>query len=133
MIPQSDVEMTEEELEPVPLPSRTYSFDWNNGRVSSRKVDGIEAVKQTVFKILSTRRFEHLIYSGDYGNEMDLSAVRGRAVFESEVERWVREALTQDDRISAVTGFRFNYQLDTALVQFTVETEFGAYQEEREV
>lgn len=133
MIPQSDVEMTDEELEPVPLPSRTYRFDWNNGRVSSRKVDGIEAVKQTVFKILSTRRFEHLIYSGDYGNEMDLGAVRGRAVFESEVERWVREALTQDDRISAVTGFRFNYKLDTALVRFTVVTEFGAYQEEREV
>ncbi|MGG3278855.1 DUF2634 domain-containing protein [Paenibacillus solani] len=133
MIPQSDVEMTDEELEPVQLPGRTYRFDFNNGRVSSHKVDGIEAVKQTVFKILSTRRFDHLIYSGNYGNEMDLSAVRGRVVFESEVERWVSEALTQDDRISAVTGFSFNYQLDTVQVRFTVETDFGSYQEEQEV
>lgn len=133
MIPQSDVEMTDEELEPVTLPSRTYRFDRVNGRISSQTVDGIEAVKQTVYKILSTQRFEHLIYSGNYGNEMELSEVRGRAVFESEVERWVTEALTQDDRIAAVTGFSFQYGMDTALVRFTVDTEFGSYQEEQEV
>lgn len=133
MIPQSDVELTDEELEPVTLPSKTYRLDMLNGRISSQTVDGIEAVKQTVFKILSTTRFEHLIYSGDYGSEMDLNAVRGRAVFESEVERWVKEALIQDDRIEAVTGFSFEYGLDSALVRFTVETEFGQYQEEQEV
>ncbi|MEK3735521.1 DUF2634 domain-containing protein [Paenibacillus sp. FSL M8-0334] len=134
MIPQSDVEMTDEELEPVTLPSRTYRFDRANGRISSQTVDGIEAVKQAVFKILSTQRFEHLIYSSNYGNEMDPGAVRGRAVFESEVERWVKEALTQDDRISSVSGFSFEYGMDTAKVRFTVDTiEFGTYQEEQEV
>lgn len=133
MIPQSDIEMADEELEPVALPSRTYRLDLVNKRISSQTIDGLEAIKQVVFKILSTTRFEHLIYSNDFGSEVDLSANRGRSVFESEVERWVKEALTQDDRIVAVTGFKFAYELDSALIHFTVESEFGRYKESREV
>lgn len=133
MIPQSDVEMSDEELELVALPSKTYRLDLVNKRISSQTIDGLEAIKQVVFKILSTTRFAHLIYSNDFGSEVDLSASRGRSVFESEVERWVKEALTQDDRIMAVTGFSFSYELDNALINFTVESEFGRYQETREV
>ncbi|MEC0089323.1 DUF2634 domain-containing protein [Paenibacillus macquariensis] len=133
MIPQSDIEMSDEELEPVALPSRTYKLDLVNKRISSQTIDGLEAIKQVVFKILSTTRFEHLIYSNDFGSEVDLSANRGRSVFESEIERWVKEALTQDDRIIAVTSFKFAYELDNALIQFTVETEYGRYQETKEV
>ncbi|AJS59847.1 DUF2634 domain-containing protein [Paenibacillus sp. IHBB 10380] len=133
MIPQGDFEMSDEELEPVSLPSRTYKLDLVNKRISSQTIDGLDAIKQVVFKILSTTRFEHLIYSNDFGSEVDLSANRGRSVFESEVQRWVKEALTQDDRIVAVTGFSFVYELDSALVNFTVESEFGRYQETKEV
>ncbi|OAB33863.1 DUF2634 domain-containing protein [Paenibacillus glacialis] len=133
MIPHSDFEMSDEELEPVALPSRTYKLDLVNKRISSQTIDGLDAIKQVVFKILSTTRFEHLIYSNDFGSEVDLSASRGRSVFESEVERWVKEALTQDDRIVAVTGFKFAYELDNALVHFTVESEFGRYQETKEL
>ncbi|OAB46536.1 DUF2634 domain-containing protein [Paenibacillus antarcticus] len=133
MIPQSDIEMADEELEAVALPSKTYRLDLVNKRISSQTIDGLEAIKQVVFKILSTTRFEHLIYSNDFGNEVDLSANRGRSVFESEVERWVEEALTQDDRITAVTSFKFAYELDNALINFTVESEFGRYQETKEL
>ncbi|OAB26200.1 hypothetical protein PMSD_26060 [Paenibacillus macquariensis subsp. defensor] len=133
MIPQSDIEMSDEELEPVALPSKTYRLDLVNKRISGQTIDGLEAIKQVVFKILSTTRFEHLIYSNDFGSEVDLSASRGRSVFESEVERWVKEALTQDDRIIAVTGFKFAYELDNAMIHFTVESEFGRYQETKEL
>ncbi|WP_438497179.1 DUF2634 domain-containing protein [Paenibacillus sp. IHBB 3054] len=133
MIPQSDMVLLNEDMEETPQPSLTYKMDLINGRIGAVAVDGLEAVKQAVFKILSTTRFEHLIYSTDYGNEADVGAVRGRAVFETEIERWVKEALKQDDRIISVTQFRFTYDLDTALVQFLVESDYGNYTDELEV
>lgn len=133
MIPQSDEIVLNEDMEEAPQPSLTYKLDMNNGRIGTVAVDGLEAVKQAVFKILSTIRFEHLIYSPDYGNEADVGGVRGRAVFETEIERWVREALLQDDRIISVTQFRFTYELDTALVQFEVESDYGNYTDGLEV
>ncbi|MEK4854782.1 DUF2634 domain-containing protein [Paenibacillus sp. FSL H7-0756] len=133
MIPQSDEIVLNEDMEEAPQPSLTYKLDMNNGRIGTVAVDGLEAVKQAVFKILSTIRFEHLIYSPDYGNEADVGGVRGRAVFETEIERWVREALLQDDRIISVTQFRFTYELDTALVQFVVESDYGNYTDGLEV
>lgn len=133
MIPQSDDIILNEDMEEAPQPSLTYKLDLANGRIGAVAVDGLEAVRQAVFKILATARFEHLIYSPDYGNEADVGGVRGRAVFEAEVERWVREALLQDDRIISVTQFRFSYELDTALVQFEVESDYGNYTDRLEV
>lgn len=133
MIPRSDEIVLNEDMEETPEPSLTYKLDLLNGRIGAVAVDGLEAVKQAVFKILSTIRFEHLIYSPDYGNEADVGGVRGRAVFETEIERWVREALLQDDRIISVTQFRFTYELDTALVQFVVESDYGNYTDGLEV
>jgi hypothetical protein len=133
LIPQSDEITLNEDMEEAPQPSLTYKLDLNNGHIGAVVVDGLEAVKQAVFKILATIRFEHLIYSPNYGNEADVGAVRGRTIFETEIERWVREALLQDDRIVSVTQFRFTYDLDTALVQFLVESEYGNYTDELEV
>ena len=50
-------------------PSRTYAVDWQTGRVSGF-VDGTDALKQAIYKILQTERFAHLIYSWNYGFEM---------------------------------------------------------------
>jgi hypothetical protein len=133
MIPQSDQLSLNEDMEEAQQPSLTYKLDLVNGRIGAVKVDGLDAVKQTVFKILSTTRFEHLIYSTDYGNEADVGAVRGRAVFETEIERWVKEALQQDDRIASVSQFTFSYDLDAAVVSFAVESDYGNYTDTLEV
>ncbi|AIQ45626.1 hypothetical protein R70723_06750 [Paenibacillus sp. FSL R7-0273] len=133
MIPQSDIVLLNEDMEETPQPSLTYKLDLSRGRIGGVAVDGLEAVKQAVFKMLSTIRFEHLIYSDAYGNEADVGAVSGRAVFEAEVERWVKEALRPDDRIASATQFRFSYEGDTALVQFVVESDYGNYTDALEV
>ncbi|MEK5235472.1 DUF2634 domain-containing protein [Paenibacillus sp. FSL L8-0470] len=133
MIPQSDDVLLNEDMEESPQPSLTYKLDLLNGRIGAQTVDGLDAVKQTVFKILTTTRFEHLIYSDDYGSEADVGAVRGRAVFETEIERWAKEALMQDDRIVSVTNFRFTYDGDSSLVLFDVESDYGNYTDRLEV
>jgi len=102
-------------------PSGTYRLDMITGRVSGH-VDGIDAVKQVVYKILRTDRFAHMIYSGNFGNEIDQLGE-----FASQLERWVHEALTQDDRIDDITDFRADVNGDQAVFHFTVVSAYGRF------
>jgi hypothetical protein len=111
--------------EEVRQPSRTYKIDLENGRIAGM-VDGLDAVKQAAFKILSTERFAHFIYSGNYGRENGV----GNAI---EIERWIEEALRQDDRITAIEDFRMTVAGDEANVRFTVVSIFGSIPIERSV
>lgn len=58
-------------LERGESPSLTYRMDWERKRITGQ-TDGLEAVQQAAAKILRTDRFEHLIYSSDYGTEWRL-------------------------------------------------------------
>lgn len=50
------------------IPSYTYKLD--DTRVRGY-VDGSEAVKQAVYKILMTERYKYIIYGFNYGVELD--------------------------------------------------------------
>ena len=50
--------------------TRTYKMDLETGRVTGY-VDGTEAMRQAILKILLTERFAYLIYSWDYGIELN--------------------------------------------------------------
>jgi hypothetical protein len=89
-------------------------------------IDGLEAVRQAVFKMLQTPRFEHLIYSDSYGLEPVMGL--GGAVFRSEMERRIEETLLQDDRISEVSGIEFTFTGDEVQVVFSVVSSFGEFQ-----
>jgi phage baseplate assembly protein W len=88
--------------------------------------DNLEAVKQAVFKILNTERYAYIIYSWNYGIELkDLFGQPIRFVC-PEIERRVKEALLQDDRITAVDNFEFDIsKKNVVAVSFTVHTLFG--------
>ena len=114
-------------------PTKTYKVDFDTGRVAGY-VDETEAMKQAIFKILSTERFLYLIYSWNYGIELDAVVGKSYQVFESEIKRVITEALLADSRITDVTDFEVT-QIDkrTASVKFTAETIFGEIPIEREV
>ncbi|MGG0872401.1 DUF2634 domain-containing protein [Brevibacillus laterosporus] len=117
-------------LEEVEQPSKTYKLDLVNKRIVGF-VDGLDAVKQAVFKILSTIRFEYLIYSHDYGFESQ--SMEDEAIFRSEIQRCVREALLQDDRILDVTDFKITIEGDTSLTEFVVVSKYGDFKETKQV
>ena len=96
--------------------------------------DGLEAMKQVVYKILNTERYEHIIYSWNYGVELrDLFGEPVSYVL-SELKRRITEALVQDDRINKVDEFEFEViKRGTVHVKFTVHTIFGDIQEEKVV
>jgi len=117
------------QVEEVQQPSKTYRLDFEKGRIFGM-TDGLEAVKQAVFKILQTDRFRYLIYSPDYGMEWNGLIGANPAFIRSELRRRITEALTQDDRIDSVTDFQIDITGDTATVRFTVVSTFGSFQQE---
>ncbi|HBJ1645646.1 DUF2634 domain-containing protein [Clostridium botulinum] len=82
--------------------------------------DEIEALKQTIYFILNTERYDYLIYPDRYGSELRRTIEMERDIAESELKRRIKEALTQDDRIENVDEFIFEYEKDSVLVKFTV-------------
>ncbi|CAI6087160.1 DUF2634 domain-containing protein [Cohnella sp. JJ-181] len=124
IIPGASLGAVEEEER---QPSRTFSIDLQNARIAGT-IDGVEAVRQAVYKILDTDRFAHFIYSTNYGTER-----RFGGLYSNDIERWVSEALLVDDRIMAIENFQTAVSGDEALVSFTVVSMFGAAQIERRV
>ena len=57
-------------IEIIKYPSYTYELNYRNGTIT-RKIDSLKAIEQAVYKILSTGRYENIIYSWDYGNELN--------------------------------------------------------------
>lgn len=96
-------------------------------------VDGLDAMKQSVERMLKTERFKYLIYSFDYGTEK--TDIRlDEDFYKSETKRLITEALMQDDRVVGVLNFVFErLNPRTLLVNFTVETVFGEIKASQEV
>ncbi len=105
-------------------PSRTFKLDRENGCVVGM-ADGLEAVRQAVYLILNTERYQWLIHSWDYGAELQSLVGKPPDFCVAEIERRVREALLQDDRIRSVENFTFEVSKKTITAQFTVVSIFG--------
>ncbi|MEG2383245.1 MAG: DUF2634 domain-containing protein [Oscillospiraceae bacterium] len=115
------------------IPSKNYRMDIKRETVNG-DCDGTEAMKQVIYKILNTERYEHIIYPWFYGIELsDLVGQPDPYVF-SEVERRICEALTQDNRIMTCSDFEFEKTNKKSLhVSFRVKTKFGSMDSETEV
>ena len=124
MIPSMNRALTTD-LTVETMPSKQHRMDLDRNRIFGT-CDNLEAIKQTVFKILNTERYEYIIYSWNYGIELkDLFGQPIRYVC-PEIERRVKEALLQDDRITAVDNFEFDFpKRGVVAVKFTVHTIFG--------
>ncbi|WP_330408044.1 DUF2634 domain-containing protein [Vallitalea guaymasensis] len=96
--------------------------------------DEIDSLKQTIYMILSTERYQYIIYSWNYGIElMDLFGEPVTYVC-PELERRITEALTQDERILSVDAFSFDVSVKGKVhVTFTVHTIFGDIDSEKVV
>ena len=123
----------EQDFEIEEQPSKTYRMDLNGDSVRGF-CDGLEAVRQAIFRILNTERYQYVIYSGNYGMEtLDLYGQPVTWVC-PELERRITESLTVDSRITAVTDFE--YETDTKKIlhaSFTVHTVYGDLSAEKEV
>ncbi|NQX68071.1 DUF2634 domain-containing protein [Paenibacillus alba] len=116
----------------VRQPSKTYQLDPFQQRMIG-VVDGLEAVKQAVYKILQTERFKHTIYGSDYGSEFNSIVGKSASYVKAELGRRIQEALVQDDRILSVDNVKITVSGDSALAEFTVVSLFGNFESTKEV
>lgn len=106
------------------MPSYTYNINRNTNRISGY-IDDKDAIIQAIYLILQTERYESMIYNWYYGVEFDGLIGKQRDYVTSELQRVIREALTEDDRILEVSDFEITYTEDSALIVFLVETNIG--------
>lgn len=120
-------------LEVVKQPSLQHKMNLNDSFIAG-KCDGKEGLKQAVYKILSTERYENVIYSRNYGVEFkDLFGQPVKTVI-APIESRIKEALLQDDRITDVDSFIFDTsQKHKVSVTFTVHSELGDFEVLKEV
>ncbi len=114
-------------------PSQNYKMNVEEKTINGY-ADKIEAMKQVVFKILNTERYQYRIYSWNYG--VELADLFGKPISYvcPELERKIKEALLQDSRIESVENFVFEViDKKTVFVTFLVQTIFGEFEAEWEV
>lgn len=116
------------------MPNQTYRMHIEEERVRGTISDDIETMKQAVYKVLNTERYKHVIYSWNYGVELQDLFGKPMPYVLPEIPRRIREALMQDDRITDVTDFDLSYTKDgSVLAKFTVHTLYGDIEESKEV
>lgn len=108
--------------------SKTYALDFNTGNIKGM-IDGIEAVKQFVQKAIKTPRYRHLIYTDDYGCEIESLIGQGftSSFTKSEIIRVITEALIYDERINRVYNFEIASVDDEVHVKFNIDTTEGSF------
>lgn len=131
MIPENSPIM-QEEFEIKIYPTKTYLLDDKNGRIGGM-IDGLEAMMQTVQKILNTERFEYTGYSMNYGIEtVDLYGEPMTYVL-SEIKERITDALTWDTRINSVDSFEQQVEGNKLICKFVVHTIHGDLDAEKAV
>ena len=106
------------------MPSKTYYINRNTNRISGY-IDDKDAIIQAIYLILSTERYESVIYNWYYGTEFDSLIGKDRDFVKSELKRRIAEAILEDDRILDVTDFDISFNKDVVNVVFLVETNIG--------
>lgn len=113
-------------------PSKTFKLNTETNVVNST-IDEIEALKQTIYLILSIERYNNLIYSWNYGVETKDLIGEDYLYVCSELKRRIAEALAQDDRINSVDSFLFEKNKNKVHSTFTVHSIFGDIETDKEV
>lgn len=132
MIP-STIGFLDQDFKIEEQPSKSYKMDLKGESVRG-VCDELEAMRQAVFRILQTERYQYIIYPWYYGIEtLDLYGEPVTYVC-PEMERRITEALLVDTRISSVTDFEHDTSIKGIVhTSFTVNTIYGNLKAEREV
>ncbi|HBF3487157.1 TPA: DUF2634 domain-containing protein, partial [Clostridioides difficile] len=126
MIPTDNIDYDIEDVSIINFdvrqePSKTFKLNIEKNRVDGI-CDDVEALKQTIFLILNTERYQHLIYSWNYGVELNDLIGEPISYVIPELERRITEALIQDDRIENIDNFEFQNIKGKVQCRFSVHT-----------
>ena len=114
-------------------PSQTYNLEYDNDSQIRGYCDELKAMRQAVYKILNTERYQYIIYSWNYGIELEDLFGQPIPYVYAELQRRIEEALLNDDRITNVHDFEFANNGGDVLAVFQVDTIYGTIKAIKEV
>jgi len=114
------------------LPTKTFKLNILSNTIIGF-TDGLEAMKQAIFLILNVQRYKHIIYSWNYGIEIEDLFGQPISFVLPELKRRITEALLQDTRITGVDNFSFEIKKGKVYATFTVNTIYGDVEAEKVV
>lgn len=114
------------------LPTKTFKLNIPSNTITGF-TDELEAMKQAIFLILNVQRYEHIIYSWNYGIELEDLFGQPISFVLPELKRRITEALLQDTRITGVDNFSFETTKGKVHAIFTVSTIYGDVEAEKVV
>lgn len=118
----------------VKQPSKTYHLDLQRGRIVGF-VDGYEAIKQAIIKIMLTEKYAYVIYDHYYGVGLEQYIGKDISFVVADLGSTIENALLYDDQILAVNDIEITRgsNIDGLLVKYSVETVDGVLNGEQEV
>ncbi|HEX2924805.1 MAG TPA: DUF2634 domain-containing protein [Ruminiclostridium sp.] len=111
---------------------REYAWDFDknqfileNGRL--KILEGAEALKVWICKMLKTQRYRFLIYTWNYGSELErlIGAGYTSNTVQNEVKRLLEDALQVNDSIKGTKDVNVTFKGDNLDISFTVITDYG--------
>ena len=121
MIPNTLISTELKIVEDIPT-TKTYDLGYDKG---NRYIDDKEALKQAIYKLLNTEKYQYPIYSFDYGVEFDNLVNKDIIYVKIELKRRIEECLLRDSRIESVSDFEFDLKDDTLTCEFNVTSIYG--------
>ena len=91
MIPQIDNSLDAQVLQLISYPNLTYKY--SEFQITG-KVDDLEAIEQSIYHILSLKRYAYLIYDDNYGVELQQYIGQDLSFLEATIEETLRDGLT---------------------------------------
>lgn len=120
-------EMTYKNINIEIMPSKTFCLKLDKKRITGI-CDKMDSLKQSIYKMLMTKRYAYEIYNWDYGIELDNLIGMPKGYVKMEAEKRIRDALYIDDRIQNVYKFEFvDIKNDKCSleIKFCVDSVFG--------
>ena len=117
-----DLDDVEEEIIPY-----EYGIDFETGQLTGEIVSGSEAVKVWAWLALQSARYRYLIYSWDYGVELEslIGTQFSEEFTEARARKMIEECLMENPNITDISNFRADFSGDTLTLMFDIGTEFG--------
>lgn len=110
------------EVEEGLLATKTYEI--TNNKIG-KHIDNLVALKQAIYKVLNTEKYQYPIYSFNYGIELESLINKDRDYVRIELRRRIEECLLLDSRIEAVEDFEFETEEDRLICSFNVISIYG--------
>lgn len=104
-----------------------YEVDFSTGQLTGKVVTGIDAIKVWIWIALHTTRYRYIIFSWDYGNELEdlIGKNYSKEYIDTVIPNMVKDCLLINNHILDVNSFSINFCNDKLTCKFNVVTDQG--------